>query len=158
MLPLIQQLVIDKGWLEEEEAIDCIAISQSLPGILAVNAATYIGKRLCGLKGSIVASVGCTLPSFIIIITIAAILGTVPESAALNGAFMGVKAAVCGLVVVSAVRLGKNILKDPLTWILMVVTLAMVGVFDIAAQWAIIMGGIAGVLYQVFVKGRRDEQ
>ena len=156
MLPLIQQLVIDKGWLDEEEAIDCIAISQSLPGMLAINAATYIGKRLCGIAGSIAATLGCILPSFLIIIIVVKLLGTVSGSRVVEGAFMGVKAAVCGLVIVAAVRLGKSVLKDPMTWFLACLAFVMIAVFDITALWAIVAGGVTGVLYQVFWKNRRS--
>lgn len=157
MLPLIQQLVVSKGWLNEEEAVDCIAVSQALPGILSINAATYIGKTLCGLTGALAATLGCILPSFIIIITVVTLLGTVSGSKIVEGAFLGIKAAVCGLVVVSAVRLGKTVIKDPMSWILTIMAFVMIAFFDITALWAIIAGGVIGVVYQVFWKSRRKD-
>lgn len=156
MLPLIQQMVIDKGWLEEEEAVDSIAISQALPGIISINGATYIGKRLCGLSGAFVATLGTVMPSFMIILAIVTLLGNVSGNPLVEGALMGIKAAVCGLVVLTAVRLGKKILKDPVTWILAIMAFIMIVIFDIAALWTIVAGGIAGVLYQVFWKSRRS--
>ena len=150
MLPLIHKLVVDdKKWLSEEEAVDCIAISQALPGIIAINSATYIGKRLCGFAGAVAATLGVIMPSFIIIIAVVALLGTVSGSSAVNGAFLGVKAAVCGLIIVSAVRLGKKILKDPVTWSLAIVAFIMIAVFNITAVWAIVAGAVVGVICQV---------
>lgn len=157
MLPLIQQLVEDKGWLDEDETVDCIAISQALPGVVAINAATYIGKRICGMTGAVVATLGVIMPSFLIIITVVTLLGAITESSAVEGAFEGIKAAVCGLVVISAMRLGKKILKEPITWCLAAMAFIMVVLFDITAIWAIIAGGIIGVIYQVFWKNRRKE-
>src|SRR5665648_691716 len=69
MLPLIQHTIVDKkGWLTEEGMTDCIAVSQSLPGVIAINAATYVGKTRKGFAGALAASFGVILPSFIIII------------------------------------------------------------------------------------------
>lgn len=157
MLPLIHKLVVDdKKWLSEEETVDCLAVSQALPGIIAINSATYIGKRLCGLAGAVSATLGVIMPSFIIIITVVSLLGTVSGNAAVEGAFIGVKAAVCGLIIVSAVRLGKKILKDPLTWVLAVMAFVMIAVFNITAVWAIIAGAVAGIIGQL-IKGRRAD-
>ena len=59
MIPQIQQVVVDdKKWLTDEEMIDCIAISQSMPGVIAINSATYIGKKISGIKGSMSATLG----------------------------------------------------------------------------------------------------
>ena len=157
MLPLIHKLVVDdKKWLSEEETVDCLAVSQALPGVIAINSATYIGKRLCGLAGAVSATLGVIMPSFIIIIAVVSLLGTVSGNAAVEGAFIGVKAAVCGLIIVSAVRLGKKILKDPLTWVLAVMAFVMIAVFNITAVWAIIAGAAAGIIGQL-IKGRRAD-
>ena len=73
MIPLIQNEMSRRGWLSEEELPDIIALAQSAPGILAVNVAIFAGYRIRGLKGSIVATVGTALPSFLIILFIAAL-------------------------------------------------------------------------------------
>lgn len=155
MLPLIQQLVVDKGWLEEEEAIDCIAISQALPGIIAINGATYVGKRICGFSGALAATLGSVMPSFMIIIAAVTLLENISESNVVEGAFLGIKAAVCGLMVMTAIRLGKRVFRGPVTWFLAAMAFVMIAVFDVAAVWTIIAGGVIGVLYQVIFKNRR---
>ena len=71
MIPIIQREVVEKNkWIEEQDFLDVLAISQSAPGILAVNISIFLGYRLKGVKGSIVATLGSALPSFFIIYSI----------------------------------------------------------------------------------------
>ena len=71
MIPLIEKELTKREWISEEDLQDIVVLAQSAPGLLAVNMAIYSGYRLAGLKGSIVASVGAVLPSFVIILAIA---------------------------------------------------------------------------------------
>lgn len=159
MLPLIQKVAVeDKKWMEAEDMIDCLAVSQALPGVIAINSATYIGRRRHGITGSLAATLGVIMPSFIIIIAVVTLLGTIGENRYIDGAFTGVKAAVCGLVICSAWKLGKQVLKDPFTWVLAVLAFAAIGVFRINVIWAIIAGGIAGILYLTIREHRRAEK
>lgn len=157
MLPLIQKIAVeDKKWLDEEDMIDCLAVSQTLPGVIVINSATYIGKRRQGVTGSLAASLGVILPSFLIIILVVTLLGTIGDNSYVTGAFTGVKAAVCGLVLVSACKLGKQVLKGPFQWILAAGAFLAIGVFRITALWAIVAGAAAGILY-LQVRGRREK-
>ena len=148
MIPQIQQLVVeDKKWLDEEEMLDCVAISQSMPGVIAINSATYIGKRIKGIRGSLAATLGVVMPSFIIIILAVTVLGAFGENRYVLGAFTGIKAAVCGLILVTAVRLAKQSLTSVFQWVLAAAALLAIGFFGITAVWAIITGAIAGIIY-----------
>ena len=109
MIPQIQQVVVkDKGWLSEEEMVDCIAVSQSMPGVIAINSATYIGRKTNGFSGAAAATTGVIAPSFLIIILIVSFLGMVGENHYIQGAFVGIKAAVCGLILISAGQAGQT--------------------------------------------------
>lgn len=148
MIPQIQQVAVkDRGWLSEDEMIDCIAVSQSMPGVIAINSATYIGKRIRGIGGSLAATLGVIMPSFLIIIIAVSFLGTIGENRYILGAFTGIKAAVCGLIIVTAVRLGRQSLNSAFQWVLAIAAFAAIGVFGITAIWAIIAGAAAGVVY-----------
>ena len=148
MIPQIQQVVVkDKKWLKEEDMLDCIAVSQSMPGVIAINSATYIGNRMKGVKGALAATIGVVAPSFIIIILAVTFLGAIGENKYILGAFTGVKAAVCGLIAVTAVRLAKQSLVSVFQWILAVISFVAIGVFGITAIWAIIAGAAAGIIY-----------
>ena len=98
MLPLIQRTVVeDYKWMTEEEMLDCIAVTQAMPGVIAVNAATYIGNRRKGFAGSLAATLGVILPSFIIIILAVLFLGAIGATICyLTAAVFSV--AVVGLV------------------------------------------------------------
>ena len=80
----------------------------------------------------------------------------VGENRYIQGAFTGIKAAVCGLILISAVKLGKQILKGPFQWILAIAALVAIGVFGVTAVWAVLAGAIIGILYNAFWMGRRS--
>lgn len=147
MIPQLQQVVRDKNWLEDDEMIDCIAISQSLPGIIAINMATYIGMKFRGLKGAVSATLGVITPSFIIIILVVTVLDSIGEISYVQGAFMGIKAAVCGLIAVTVVRMGKKILRTVFAWVLALVAFVAISLFGVNAIWMILIGAIAGIVY-----------
>lgn len=147
MLPLIQNIVVEKkGWLSEEEAVDCMAVGQSLPGVIAINMATYIGRQKKGFLGALCATAGVVLPSFVIIILIVELLATVGDNTYLNGAMTGIKAAATGLIGYSAYKVGKKVLGDVISWMLAVLSFAAVAFLGISAVWMILIGIVAGIL------------
>ena len=102
MISLIQREVVDRrGWIEESEFLDLLALAQSMPGILAVNISVVVGDRLRQLRGSIVAACGTILPCFLIILTIAIFL--TPEiitgNATVAAIFKGIRPAVVALII-----------------------------------------------------------
>lgn len=158
MLPLIEATVVEKHkWMNREEMIDCLAVSQALPGVIAVNSATYIGNHKRGIKGAVSATLGVILPSFIIILIAVAILGAVGTNRYVEGAFTGVKAAVCGLVAVVTFRLGRQVFRGPFQWISAALAFAGIAVFRLNAVWSVILGALAGILY-VLAKPKKGEK
>ncbi len=160
MVPLIQREVVErKGWMNNEEMVDCIAVCQSLPGVVAINTATYVGNYKKGIKGSLAASVGVILPSIIIIILIALALSATAENPYINGALIGIKGAAVGLIGYAAFSIGKNILKDPFSWIVALISLGLLIFLDISALWVILGGILVGLIYTAFkAKGRGDSK
>lgn len=147
MLPLIQETVVNKyKWMEEEEMIDCIAICQSLPGVIAINVATYVGYRKSGLKGSISATLGVITPSLLIIIAAVLLLDSVGGNAYIQGTFIAVKAASCALILYAAINMGKKVLKRKLDWAIAIVAFVMIAVFGVTALWAIVLGAFVGLI------------
>ena len=98
MFPLIQEEVLKNAWLTEEMLIDFVAVSESTPGPFAVNISTYIGSELGGLLGSICATLGVVLPSFIIILIVAKFFMKFKESKVIKGIMSGLKPCVIGLI------------------------------------------------------------
>ena len=157
MLPLIQNLVVEKkGWMTEEEAVDCMAIGQSLPGVIAINMATYIGRQKKGFLGALCATVGVVLPSFIIIILIIELLTHIGDSAYISGALTGIKAAATGLIGYSAYKMGKKILKGTFSWMLAIGAFVAIVWKGISAVWVILAGIAFGLLATKWRTDRKD--
>lgn len=150
MLPLIQHMVVDrKKWMTEGEMTDCIAVSQALPGVIAINAATYIGKKRRGLGGAFSASLGVVMPSFIIIILAVLLLGALGPNQYVEGAFTAVKASSAGLILYAGFRLSRQVIRRKLDWIIALGSFAIVTFLNLTAFWPILAAGIIG-----FVAGR----
>ena len=147
MLPVIQREVVEnKKWLDAEEMLDCIALSQALPGVIGVSCGTSIGKRLYGLRGAIVATLGVVLPSILCIIAVVYILDAVEGNPYVDGALTGVKAAVTGSILVTVWRMGKQAVKDVFGWAVAITAFVMIAVFKLNAVWAVVFATAAGLI------------
>ncbi len=98
MISLVREEVLSNGWLTEEEFVNFIAVSESTPGPIAINMATFIGSSQGGFLGSVLATLGVVLPSFIIILLIATVAKNVLKLGAVKAFLSGVKPAVAGLI------------------------------------------------------------
>ncbi len=147
MLPLIEREVVDnQKWVTEKEIVDVFAISQSIPGVIAINTSIFIGYKVGGLVGAIVAALGVILPSFLIILVIAFLLFNIQDNIYVQKAFTGVRAGVVGLIGLAALKLGKAAIKDKLGVILAVIAFIAIVIFDIHAILIIVFGGIVGFI------------
>lgn len=106
MIPLIRDAVMSNGWLSEDEFINFIAISESTPGPLAVNISTFIGSTQAGIAGAFVATLGVVLPSFIIILIIAALINNLLRFRGVQAFLSGIRPCVVALILATAVTLG----------------------------------------------------
>lgn len=110
MISIIEREIVDRhGWIERDNFLDLLAISQALPGILAVNIATSIGDRIKGLRGSMVAALGTILPSFLLILLIAIFLtpDIIKNNTVISSIFMGIRPAVVALIVAPVISSAK---------------------------------------------------
>lgn len=98
MLPLMQEQVLARGWASTEELIHFIAVSESTPGPFAINMATYIGAEMGGIFGSVCATLGVVLPSFVVILIVAKCYDAFRQSRIVKGCMSGLKPAVVGLI------------------------------------------------------------
>lgn len=132
MIPLIQNEMSRRGWLSEEELPDIIALAQSAPGILAVNVAIFAGYRIRGLKGSIVATVGTALPSFFIILFIAALFSGYQNNPDVIRIFKGIRPVVISLIAVPMIKLAHKNNKTWWAWAISGITLALVSFLKVS--------------------------
>lgn len=109
MLPLMEETVLSHGWLTRDRFYDFVGICESTPGPIAVNMATYVGSSQAGLWGSLAATLGVVLPSFLVILLIAAILKNFAGNPYVNGFVRGVKPVITGLILSTGVILLLNV-------------------------------------------------
>lgn len=109
MIAMIQAEAERQGWLTQEELVDFVALSESTPGPLAVNMATFVGMRTCGVLGAIIATLGIVLPSFIIILIIAKCFEKYEKSKAVGGIMSGLKPAVVGMIGAAFITVARTV-------------------------------------------------
>ena len=112
MIPLIQRETVEKqGWISDDDILEVVAIAESTPGPIAINAATYVGFKQAGIPGSVAATVGMVLPSFVIIYLISTVLDNFLEIAWIANAFRGIKIGVGLLIFNVALTMLKKMKK-----------------------------------------------
>lgn len=109
MISLIREKVLLHGWLEETQFLSFIAVSESTPGPLAINMATFIGSSQAGAAGAFCATLGVVLPSFLIILLVARFYAAFRSSAIVSGAMGGLRPAVIGMIGAAVVSVGQTV-------------------------------------------------
>ena len=105
MISLIRETVLENAWLTEEEFLNFIAVAESTPGPLAVNMATFIGSAQAGFLGALVATLGVILPSFVIILIIAALIKNLLKYAGVKSVLSGIRPTIVGLILATALTM-----------------------------------------------------
>ena len=151
MLPIIQKEVVEtKGWMDEDEFLDALSLTNSLPGPLAINAATFVGYRVCGVKGALAAVMGAASPSVIIILAVAMVFSNLTEYPAVQYVFNGIRPAVVALILYAVIKLAKSAkLREYFNWLIALLAVAAIAVFGLHP----IIVVVAGALYGLFVRG-----
>lgn len=139
MIPLIQKEVVEKKkWMTDEDVLEIVAIAESTPGPIAINAATFVGYKTAGFGGALLSTVGVVLPSFIIIVAISFILKEFQDIAAVKYAFWGIRAGVLALIIKALWSMYKQSEKGLMGYIIMALAFIAVAIFDINVLWVII--------------------
>ena len=132
MLPLIRDELIRRQWMQEEEFTDIIALAQSAPGLLAVNMSIFTGYRLRGTRGSIVATIGSILPSFIIILAIAMAFSGYQDNPVIIKLFKGIRPVTVALIAIPMINMARTANKTWWAWLLSAATLAAVAFLNVS--------------------------
>ena len=156
MLALLEHELIDrKHWLTRQEFLDMIAISESTPGPIAINSATYLGYRIGGVRGAAIATTAVSLPSLIIIYCISLMLDQFLQLSLVNNAFRGIQVCVVYLIFSAGLRMVKTMEKNKWNWtILCLVSAVMLCsalfAFSFSSVFYILICGAAGIAaYQI---------
>ena len=146
MIPILEREIVDRqGWASSEELMDYYAVGQCTPGVIAVNTATFIGYKVAGNLGGIMATLGVVFPSLVIITLIAGILTNFADVPAVKSAFAAIRACVCVLIFNAVLKLWKSAVKDRPALVIFVLVLGLSLVFDISPVVFVFLCGVAGV-------------
>ena len=155
MIPLIRNEVVNKkGWLEDEEFMDMLAIAQSMPGPISLNTALFVGSKRFGFKGSLFSAAGIILPSFIVILLIAMVFTQFKENPVVERVFKGIRPAVVALIVAPLLSLGKSAgVRWKNLWIPVVVALA-VWQLNISPMYIVLAAIVLGIAHFIYLRKR----
>lgn len=149
MMPLIEREVIKNNWISKEDFYDLFAVTQSLPGVFAVNIAVFVGYRIRKLKGSIVCALGTILPSFLIILLIATFFTQVQDNIWVEKIFKGLRPAVVALIAVPCISAAKATKINYKTVITPVAAAVAIWYFNVSPVIIIVLACIGGLVYRM---------
>lgn len=139
MIPLIQDELTRRKWLDEKELPDIIALAQSAPGILAVNVSIFAGYKLRGIKGSVIATLGTVLPSFLAILLIAMLFSGYEDNPTVIRIFNGIRPVVVSLIAVPMINMAKKSNGTWWAWVISATSLILVAFAQVSPIYILIV-------------------
>lgn len=144
MIPIIERELGRRGWLPSEELPDIVALSQSAPGIMAVNISIFAGYRLRGIKGSIAATLGTVTPSFLIILAIAMFFSAFKDNPWVERAFKGIRPVVIALIAVPMLNMARTACTSWWKWLIAVAALLLVAFLNVSPVYILMVVLVLG--------------
>ena len=159
MIPLIQRETVEvKKWITDDDILEIIAIAESTPGPIAINSATFVGYRTAGVLGSMAATLGVVLPSFVIITLISMILTQFQELRAIQYAFFGIRAGVLALIVKAFWTMYKKCPRGIVSYIVWVFAFICSAFLDVNVIIVIAAAALFGLITTLVNKRRLDRK
>ena len=157
MLPVIQKDVVEKyEFLGKDEFMEYAVLSQSLPGVIALNIACFVGRHAAGSVGMLVAGVGAIFSAFVIMLFATIAIQLIPQSGPFMGAMRGIRAASAALILSAAFSLGAHNLKSAFAVIIMLAAFVSIIFLHISTPLVVLGAGAAGYVYQRFFKSKKE--
>ena len=158
MIPLIQREAVEKHhWVTDEDILDIVAIAESTPGPIAINAATFVGYHVAGFAGAVVATLGVVLPSFAIILLISEILHRFQNLQVVQYAFNGIRVGVLVLMLKALIKMLKTNRKGSTTYFLMGLSFVLTAVLKVNTFLVIALCGVFGLLASFTAERRQGK-
>ena len=155
MIPLIQHEAVEKNhWISDDDILEIVAIAESTPGPLAINSATFVGYRTCGILGAMCATLGVVLPSFVVILAISYELRQFQELKAVQYAFNGIRAGVLALLAKALWMMYKKNPKSWVSYVVMAAAFVLTAVFDVNVLIVIVGCALFGLITATVMERR----
>ena len=164
MISLIENECIEKKkWITNEEFLNCVALAESTPGPIAINSATYIGYKVAGFLGSLFATLGVIIPSFVIIFFISLFFNNLLEIEVIANAFNGIKVGVSLLIIQAGIKMFIKAEKKPLPLIIIFTTIVAMILIDVFALnfstiFLILIGAFVGLLVYAITQYKEKQK
>ncbi|MCF0176728.1 MAG: chromate transporter [Bacteroidales bacterium] len=155
MIPIIQDELVRRGWIDEEEFPDIIALAQTAPGLLAVNTSILAGYRVGGAKGCVVATIGSILPSFLFILAIAMVFTSFKDNPTVESIFRGIRPVVVALIAVPMINMARKNCRTPGGVLLAAATAVLVAFLKVSPIY-ILIAVIGYSVVSLAWKGRKQ--
>lgn len=154
MIPIIQAEMSRRGWISDDDLPDIVALSQSAPGVMAVNISIFAGYKLRGFKGSVAATLGSITPSFLIILAIAMFFSAFKDNPYVERAFKGIRPVVISLIAVPMVNMARKSCKAWWAWVLAAGSLVLVAFLNVSPIYIILCVLVLGFSVTYYKEGR----
>lgn len=154
MIPLIEREVVNRGWLDKKDFMDLFAVTQSLPGIFAVNISIFVGYKLKKLQGSIICALGTILPSFFIILAIALFFSHYQDNVWVMKIFNGIRPAVVALILVPCISAARSLHLKWIELIFPAIGAVVIWKCGVSPAYIVLAGIIGGLVYSFWIKGK----
>ena len=158
MIPLIQREAVEKHhWVTDEDILDIVAIAESTPGPIAINAATFVGYQRKGFSGAVMATLGVVLPSFLIIFIVFHVLQAFQDAKIVQYAFRGIRVAVLVLMLNALIKMFRTNRKGMVCYLLMGLSFALTAFFKVNTFLVIALCGAVGLVSALGAKRRMEK-
>ena len=147
MLPVIQREVVEnKHWVTDEEVIEYYAIGQCTPGIIAVNTSTFVGNKVAGIAGGIIATLGFIFPAFLNICLIAGLIENFSDLLIVRNAFSGIRVCACVLIFNAVLKMWKSSVSDFFTFALFAAVFLLTVLFSLSPVILVLVSAACGLI------------
>ncbi|MBO5026405.1 MAG: chromate transporter [Bacteroidaceae bacterium] len=155
MVPLMEKEVVDnKQWLDKEEFMDILVVAQSTPGLFAIDMASHIGYKLCGIKGGIVGALSVAAPSIVAILLIAMFFHAFNDNIYIEKIFRGIRPAVVALIAAPCFSMARTAKINRRNIWIPVVSVLLISAFGVSPIYIILVAGVGGYIYGRLKSGK----
>jgi chromate transporter len=151
MLPVLQRDLVDNNQLiDKDDFLEYATLSQTLPGMIVLNCACFVGKRINGWRGMFCAALGAILPAFVLMLIATILYSILPMTARIQSAFLGIRAASSAMILTAAITLYQHNIRNQYGFLIMLVSVGLLFILNFSAPLVLLIAGLFGFVYYRF--------
>lgn len=154
MIPLIEREIVKKKWMSREDFLEMFALTQSLPGVFAVNISIFVGYKLHKVKGSLVCALATILPSFVIMMLIAVFFTRFQDNEIVVRIFKGIRPAVVALILYPCISAARALKLTYGQLVFPAIATVLIWQFGLSPVYIVLAGVVGGLVYTLWLKDK----